>query len=425
MESLDEVVIVSSKKKRRPNAKTIVRLAMNNIPENYPFSAFYYVGYYRDYQIKKGKYVHLNEAILEVFDPGFEKRDLTDTETRIFQYKRNTDFPTDTLAAKPYDYDNRTKMIDNATINGLGGNEYTLLRLHDAIRNYNIQTYDFVNQLNVDLVKKHRFKLIRETAIDDVPLYDIRIVKNVDNFKAVGEIYISKGDFKIYKLQYAVYDRNQSGKSEKHLPTNSYQSSKKERSIGKLIYEIIVEYKPYQDIMYPNYISFNNSFDILKPPKFFPVKTSANVEKKRFEMTFNNIPNPKDAVKKFNYTVWYQKVKLKLDSIGLRDKTVLFYPKNPDFVFDPKRIQILRKSTDKGIAIEVRNVKDLDGNVVFEQESEPYNQFREFFVQQLNTEPQKPLDSLFMMKRQPIFYKQPIVAPKNLSDYWMNTPLKD
>jgi hypothetical protein len=426
LESLDEVVIVSSKRKRKLNAKTIVRYAMRSIPENYPFAPFCYVGYYRDYQIKDQQYLNLNEAILEVFDPGFDQQDLLNTQTQIFQYKQNTDFPTDTLASKPYDYDNRSKMIKNATINGLGGNEYTLLRLHDAIRNYSINTYDFVNRLDVDLVKNHRFKLVKETSIDEIPLYDIRISKNTKNFIVAGEIYISKGDYKIYKLQYAVYDKRASSRHEKHLPTSSYQSVKKERKLGKLIYEIIVEYQPYQDIMYPKYISFNNAFDILQPPKFVPVQTKANVEKKRFEMTFNNTPQRKDAVRKKNYKVTYQDVKLKIDSITLNDQTVLLYPENPDFVFDAERIQILRKSTkNKGVAIEVKNVRDVDGNVVYEQESEAYNQFREFFVQQLLFNAKKPSDSLWMIKNRPIFDRQPISAPKNLSEYWMNTPLKN
>lgn len=425
LESLNEVVIVSSKKKRRLSAKSIVRFAMKNIPENYPFVPFSYVGYYRDYQIKQGKYVNLNEAILEVFDLGFEQQDLNNTQIRIFQHKRNTDFPLDTLASKPYDYDKRTKMIDNATINALGGNEYTLLRLHDAIRNYNINTYDFVNQLNLDLVKNHRLKLIKETTINEVPLYDIRILKTLENFRIVGEIYISKGDFKIYKLQYAVYDKSKPSLARKHLPTSSFQSEKKNRKLGKLIYEIIVEYQPYQDIMYPNYISFNNSFDVLKPPKFIPIKTETNLDRKRFEMTFNNLLNPKDGIKKSNYKVQYQEVKLKLDSIVVRKNQVLLYPKDRDLVFDSKRIRLLRKTTKKGIAIEVKNVRDVEDNIVYEQKSEPYNQFREFFVQQLNTDSKKPLDSLFMFKRRPIFGQQPIVAPKNLSEYWMNTPLKN
>jgi len=46
-------------------------------------------------------------------------------------------------------------------------------------------------------------------------------------------------------------------------------------------------------------------------------------------------------------------------------------------------------------------------------------------VQQLTLKTKKPLDTLYMIKTRPIFQDQPIVAPKNLSDYWMNTPLKN
>jgi len=425
VESLDEVVLVSSKKKRKLSARTIVRNAMKKISENYPFQPFSYVGYYRDYQIKDGKYFNLNEAILQVFDPGFDQQDLVNTQTKIFKFKKNTDFPTDAGAAKPYDYRNRTKMIDKATIGSQGGNEYTLLRLHDAIRNYNIDTYDFVNRLEVDLLRKHQFKLIRETSIEDILLYDIQISKKLQDFTVTGEIYISKSDFKIYKLQYTVYDRRESSQHKKHLPTSSYQSAKKERQLGKLIYEIIVEYQPFQDIMYPNYISFNNSFDILQPAKFAPVETKANIEKKRFEITFSNTPQSESALKTSNYTLWYQNLKLKMDSIAQNKNRVFLYPKNKDLVFDKKRIQEFRKSSqNKGVSVAIRNVLDVDGNEVYEQESASYNQFREFFVQQLLLA-QKPSDSLWMIKNRPIFYRQPMVAPKNASEYWMNTPLKN
>ena len=98
---------------------------------------------------------------------------------------------------------------------------------------------------------------------------------------------------------------------------------KKKKKLGKLLYEIIVEYQLYKGIMYPNYISFNNSFELYIGP--------------------------------------YRSL----------------------------------------------------------------NQFREFFVQELDMDTKKPKDNFYMIKDQPIFKNQPIAPKKKQQEYWMNTPLKN
>ncbi|SEK36943.1 CarboxypepD_reg-like domain-containing protein [Aquimarina amphilecti] len=422
IELLDEVKIVAAKTKRRKSARKIIRTALDRIPENYPFTPFSYVGYYRDYQIKDGDYLNMNEAILKVFDKGFGSEDLKTTETSLYSYKNNIDFPKDTIASRPYDYINRSKIISKATLDGQGGNEYTILRLHDAIRNHNINAYDFVNRLNKDLIRSHRFKLLPETSINGVSLYAIKILKNKENIKVEGRIYISKGDFKIYKMEYAVYDREKSSISGEQ--SDNIEILKKNQ--GKLLFEIIVEYRANNNLMYPNYISFNNTFEVLQPPKFKPIAAKINHEKKRFELIFNNTPFLKDAVKKSNYRLWYKEIKLRIDSIAVKKKAVHLYPEDKKAFFLPKMIQSFNKSSSKGVSIEVKNVKDIYGNIVYEQESVSYNQFREFFVQELNNVSTKSENTSFMIKTKPISKNyQPITTPENVSEYWMNTPLKN
>lgn len=425
IETLNEVTLIASKKVKKASAKKIVRTAMEKISENYPFAPFSYVGYYRDYQIKEGKYLNLNEAIMEVFDSGFSIEDLKGTKTRIFQYKKNPHFPTDTIASKPYDYLNKSKMIYNATLASQGGNEFTILRLHDAIRNYNINTYDFVNRFDIDLIKNHKLKLLPETFINDVPLYHIKISKIQNSYRVTGKIYISKDNFQIYKLAYAVYDKRKAKRYRKKLHQDSNRSRIEEKKFGEPLYEIIVEYQYHEEKMYPSYVSFKNSFEILQPAKFIPVKAKINHDRKRFELIFNNTPLARDAVKKSNYNLWYQEVKLRIDSIAVKKNNVLLYPENKKAVFNAKKIRLLRLTNSKGVAIEVKNVRDIYGNVVYEQAFVPYNQYREFFVQQIQTKSAMPSDTLYMLKKKPIFENQPIVTPKNLSDYWMNTPLKN
>ena len=431
-EILDEVQLIASKKEKRRNAQEIVQLALDKIPENFPFIPFSYVGYYRDYQIKEGKYLNLNEALMQVFDSGFGVYDSLETQTRIYQYKNNPIFPTDTIAAMPYDYTNRKKIVSNAVLGSseAGRNEYTLLRIHDALRNYNINSYGFVYRLDLNFVNNHKLKLLPVTFIDNIPLYSIDIYKSLENSRVAGKIFISKGDFKIYKMQYAVYDKRKSLEAQKKLQTNSNLSKTMEKNIGKLVYEIIVEYQSHKGIMYPNYISFNNSFEILQPPKFFPIDAEINYTEgstltlNSIELTFNNTPLLKDAMKKRNYRLGYKDLKLKIDSIKVKKNIVLLYL-NKKIVFNPKRMQSSSKFVYEDATIKVQNIKDIYGNVLHQQEYASYNQFREFFVQELKINSKKPLDNLYMLKNEHIFKNQPIAPFKNLDDYWMNTPLKN
>ncbi|MFC4635840.1 carboxypeptidase-like regulatory domain-containing protein [Dokdonia ponticola] len=430
VEALATVTIVGSKKKRKKNSKkkltarAIIQTAIENIPDNYPFDPFSYVGYYRDYQIKEKEYVNLNEAIMGVSDPGFNYQDKKYTNIQLYTYKRNTNFRTDTIAARPYDYINNNKVIPNATLKGQGGNEYTILRLHDAIRNYNIDSYDFINRFDRDIIKNHRLKLLPETSIANTQLYVIKMVKSQENYRAEGTIYISQSDFKIYKMEYTVFDTSSSRKKAA-LPQGLAESIVMEKDKPKkLLYEIIVEYQLEDFKMYPNYISFNNAFDVLQPPKFKPTKAIADITKKRFELTFNNEPLRKDALRKNNYKLWYQNEKISLDSVSIRENKVLLYPKDPEIIF-LKKIRESEESDKNTLFIQVKNIEDIDGNMINEQESTTYYQYREFFVQELRLQEKLFSNTGYMSKNRPIFLNQPIKAPENMSDYWMNTPLKN
>jgi hypothetical protein len=417
IEQLDEILLVNTpKKKERRSAKEIVNLAIKRISKNYDFTPFSYIGYYRDYQIKNEQYLNLNEALVEVFDPGFGVSDLKSTQTRIYQYKNNLNFNTDTIAAQPYDYNNKSKLITSASINNRGGNEFTILRIHDAIRNYNVNSYDFVNQLDLDFVKNHDFKLLPSTFIDDTSLYSIDIYRNKNNIKATGKIFISKGDFKIYKMQYAVFDL----------------SKAKGNDDEKLLYEIVVEYKPQQGTMYPNYISFNNVFEVLRPPLFFPVDAKIYYDQDNFngtsklsfnkmEIIFNNTPQTKGLLRKRNYDVWYKEEKLKIINVELNKDNVILYL---DEELEVPSWKLLQKSVEEDINLEIKNIKDIHGNLINDQEYATYNQFREFFVQELKVNSTKLLDNLYMNKNKSIFKDQPLAPFENTSDYWLNTPLK-
>lgn len=204
------------------------------------------------------------------------------------------------------------------------------------------------------------------------------------------------------------------------------QSDTSKKKQGKLLFEIIVAYRSNKGLMYPNYISFNNAFEVLQPPNFKPITAKINHERKRFELIFNNPLSTKDAFKKKNYRLWYKEIKLKIDSVSIKKNSVYLYPEDKKAFFHPKMIQSLDKLSSKGVSIEVKNVQDIYGNIVHEQESVSYNQFREFFVQELNTDNENNTIELFMIKTKPISKNiHPTNTPQNLLNYWMNTPLKN
>ncbi len=423
-----EEAVVTAEKKKKLKARQIVRRAIRSIPENYPVEAFSTVGYYRDYQLDRLQYVNLNEAILEVFDEGFDAMDSVTTKVKIFNYLENTDFKRDTMALQSYDYQFKEgrKVIDKAFLASYGGNEFTILRVHDALRNYKIHSYSFVHRLKSDLLSEHKFKKESDIYLDDEPLYTVKFEKLLLDFSAYGTLYISKRNFAIHKMEYTVYDRT------KKLPNGIIN---KHKTNNQLIFEVITEYRPKNDRMYLNYISFHNTFQIWDPPKFVLESTTIDLKLQCFAMSFSRTPDLQDAFNKDNYILKYKGKKIDFAKIVLdnRDefrRTVLLYPKIVPYKTEEMFRSISRAAT-KGpvdsllLSAKVYNMSDVDGNLINKWTFRDYDQFREFFVQEVKPNAKSPVDSLIMEMRKPIFNDQPIIKPDNFNDYWMNTPLQN
>ena len=422
-----EEAVVTAKKKKKLTARQIVRRALRSIPENYPVEPFSTVGYYRDYQLNGLQYVNLNEAILEVFDEGFDTMDSVTTKVKIFDYLENTDFKRDILALQSYNYQFKEgrKVVDKAFLSSYGGNEFTILRVHDALRNYEVGSYSFVYRLKSDLLSEHKFKKEFDTYLDDEPLYTIKFEKLLLNYSAYGTMYISKRNFAIHKMEYTVYDRT------KKLPIGIMN---KHKTDNQLIFEITTEYHPKNDKMYLNYISFHNTFQLWDPPKMVMENVVVKLTERLFKISFNFPPHFQAALSKENYNVKYKGKKLHFEKIVLdgNDKnrrTVLLHPK-----FTNKSEEMFRSigAVDRTrpidsllLNVKVSNIRDEKGNLINEWTSRDYHQFREFFVQEVKPNVKSPVGNLFMEKRKPIFKDQPIIKPDNFDDYWMNTPLQN
>lgn len=423
---LDEAVVkAKDKRNRNLTAEQIVQRAIEAIPRNSPSNHFSSIGYYRDYQLNDDQqYVNLNEAILEVFDQGFDQLDDATSETRLFFFGLNDHFEQDSLARAAYNYGSLRKIIKNAHLDAYGGNEFRILRIHDAIRNYNVGSYDFIGTLKTDFIENHFFLRGSDTSADTEELYTIKFWVFYPNYRANGTIYISKLDFAIHKLEYTMYDekkRNKTGKRNKH-------GNKK-----KVIFDITTDYRRINNKMYLNYISFYNSFILNIPPVFkvenITIDPYRNPFRGFFIVEYNTMPEAKSSVHIPNYKVKFKKERVKLKKVLRLKNRVFLYPKmetEKNRAMMKEIIKAEKNGTDLNdlLSIKVSNVRDTLGNLVNKWTQRDYKQFREFFVQRVKLGQTAPEDSLFMNKRKPIFEDQPTVKPDDVEDYWMNTPLQ-
>ena len=187
-----------------------------------------------------------------------------------------------------------------------------------------------------------------------------------------------------------------------------------------------------------NYISFQNSFILWEPPKFKVEYSTIELMKSpsggiggfRLELVFNRIPNAAEAKDVRNYSVRYKGKRLKIKTAGLADNNVFLLP---DMTQKERKqivegiVQARKKKIDfkELFSIDIEPIFDLEGsNRLHEWKKRDYDQFREYFVQQVKPNAELPDDGKFMDKHKPIFENQPIVRPDNFEEYWMNTPLK-
>ncbi len=428
IEVLDEVIVEGVMKRpkriktyKKMSAVDIVGKAIANISLNYPSSPFTSVGYYRDFQMNDKRYFNLNEALFEVWDQGFGASDFETTKVRIFEYKRSQDFPTDSIAQKPYDYKNRNKTMPGAYLKYYGGNEFTILRIHDAIRNNSIDLYDYVNVFRTDFLKNHLFKKEADVILNNKKLFNISFLRNIGLFEVKGNLFISQENLAIYKMEYTI---NSSYREKLRYSRRYYKNRPKE-----LLFSIVVSYAPVDGFMYPNYHSMKNNFKVKESPKFKVNEVSYNLNQKCFYVYLNNKANEKDALKKSNYRLKYKGKKIKINKIVLiEDEVILFL--DPDTItaklmFDEITVATKKDIQDEDILnIKIENIRDVHGNYINEPSYRAVKQYREFFVQQILTNPKvAPNDSLYMNMNLPIYKNQPIAKPEFFSDYWMNTPL--
>ncbi|MCU4175979.1 carboxypeptidase-like regulatory domain-containing protein [Carboxylicivirga sp. N1Y90] len=398
---LDEVVIKARKKIKSLSPRKLVKRSIEQIPINYPSSPFSYIAYYREYKMKNDTYFNLNEALIENLDFGFHTYDQRDSKMRLLEYKVDNTFERDpTLDIK---YDNvDAKFIPDAHIHPCGGNELTMLMIHDALRNYEHDTYSFVYVLKENFISNHKFKLADIIQIDDGSLYviDFKSRKTLSDNKylAFGQIFINRDTYAIHKLFYSVYNIQEKEK--------------------QLIFNVNVEYAKKKDLMYLNYISFNNVFKIPNPKDYAVKEIVYNLDNKGMSITFNN---PNDSIVTFKRSNY----KVKIDDKNVPIKQII-----QDSISNRKIQLVLDNVSDfpeidendsTRIKIDFKNLTDIDGRLLNDRTYLTYNQYRELFVQQVQTFGEEKsmslIDKFLPLKNNKI---SEFIEPQ---EYWMNTPI--
>jgi len=183
------------------------------------------------------------------------------------------------------------------------------------------------------------------------------------------------------------------------------------------MFNIDVEYgyeNSENSLMYLKYISFNNFFRVVDSTDNTSFKildsyldTKTNINPTTI-VQFNNKIDPSSAAKKSNYEIMKGKKTIRINSLKVNGKYLYIRLKDED-------IQGGRDS----IMVTVRNIRDINGNVLGQRKSIDLYQYRELFVQEYN----KPLplkDSCFMQYLP--LEKNCISKYSGNEKYWMNTP---
>jgi len=404
VESLDEVTVIGNKKKKQSwvSGVSLVKKAIANISVNYPITPHSYIGYYRDYQLVKNEYLNLNEAIIEVFDAGIHTNKLNDkyNQTALYEYNSNVDFPRDKAMTEVYNSD--VKYIKNASISAMGGNELSILNIHDPIRNHDQFSFSFIDVFRRNFIGNHEFKVLRTTYLNDTPIYeiefkDIKPPAGTIN-SVIGKIYIVKDNFAIHKLEYKVF------KQHKDQP----------------LYSLKLEYARKGEHMYLNYISFNNIFQIRDRKEFKVKSLTLDTNKNAFILTFTNPVHEKAITNLKNFRFLYKRKKLSINAISFLAPNILQISLVSGTI---QNIETLSDEAMENVTYRIKNITDIGNRKLNKGGNIKVNQFRELFVQEVYPNRSLPLDVVFMRKKEPLLNSSINLSLKN-EKYWINTPLK-
>lgn len=428
---LSETVVTAKEGRKRSakakldrilSAKQIIRYAIARIPDNYDKDPFKLLGYYRDYQLREKAFVNLNEALVQVFDKGFEVNNYSSLQFGLYNYNANLNFDKDSLAAKSYNYDSKDKYIPDVKFNKtIVPNELVLLFNHDAIRHNDELSYSFVDIFVKDFIRNHDFFTYFLTNYGDKKVYKIKFSKDLTRFQVKGDIYIDADTYAIRKLDYAVY-RQHIDKA----PVSSYTDPEM-----ALLYEILLEYQEHAGLMYLNYISFHNKFKLVRPPKFYMKDIIRKFDTQEMLVVLNKPAKNWYSLKPKDFHVYYGENRLKVNGLSQIDLATYKLEFSKDTKHERKKrrefFRELGTKKEKLIILKINNVIDFESNLLGEENSELLSQFREYFTQKIiSLDENNEVDNYSYLDKT-ISLDHPLqlkIGIKDDEEFWMNTPLK-
>ena len=301
------------------------------------------------------------------------------------------------------------KRMPKAIVGDHNGNEFFVLLTHDAIRNFDQKTFFFIDTLSRRLLKNHVFSSPDGIYDGNTLLYKINFEAKPkiteDTYQAKGAIFIQPDDYSIHRLEYSA---------------SCFNSEKKKQEIFNI--EIEYGHEPALDSkMCLKYISFNNAFIIpdSSDNDFFKIKSGhwVSIEPHKdylSDMTavivFNNDIDSLSAKDRKNYDITIGDVKARIRKIKVDGHTLYLTLYNDKY-----------NVTLDSCRINIKGLKDINGNILNKRRDLEIRQYRELFVQEYD----KPVEfqNGCFIESKPL--EQNCISPsKNTNRFWMNKKKK-
>lgn len=323
----------------------------------------------------------------------------------MLDFRKNMDFPR--MSISPYydtisSRDNPNKIIPRAKIGDQNGNELFILMVHDPIRNYKTRSFSFIEIFSENFLFNHQFSNPIQVYDNNLLLYRIDFKGKTkltgNSIRVSGSIFIQPKDYSIHKLQYSCFYLNAANEE-------------------KEMYNVDIEYGYENDVnslMRLKYISFNNIFNILDTDDndcFRILDTywePVDLSKSTIVVEFNNKIDPESANKIENYEIKVKGKKAKINKLIVKGNVLMIR------LMD-ENIQGYKDSS----LVSIKNLKDINGNILNKRKVIELKQYRELFVQEYNKSVQ--FDDSCYLQYLPL--DQNCISKYPGKDkYWMNTP---
>jgi len=404
-------VDIQAKSRRAPRSKEIIKLAINQIPENYPDTSILYNGYYREYIKKEDDYINLFESIINMEDPGFQT---IDNFNAGLMYKRtNLDFKVDSQLMRSYD--NWNKFVPYSRMPIPLNNELVILRAHDPVRNYNRNSLYFIECLEKDFIRNHDFSNPKITYLNERPYYSITFQDNqkysigIKRVTAIGTIYIDAFNYGIKRI--------------------NYKGTLDQGINRQKLFELSLEYKLVNEKYFLNYLSFNNLFNT----RNFVLKNVAIYED-QLKLIFNKPLYAEYAGNPENYMIYLNGQVQEVKKISLQPRTAFITFSKDSPISEQLKINMLPRTLEtrtkiadnekellNNLRIEFGDLKDQQGNSIMDYEFNEYYQYREFFTNLIYFD-HNGITSNLIDKTKPVIENQ-IFGEFQGDTSWLNTPL--